>query len=180
MQIWSKNLYYWKDIGRYGTTDVLHKERSKNKTWYETNQSFLMYHFLVTPFTPVTRFAGVWTGRYPIVLWQKYKTSSSFPLPVNISHISQATWSVKILVAYVIPRKSSFFCVISLSLSSSEDEVFYKQPNPDVNSMLYILSIAKSFVLSWFENSNLNKVKINVSGNILLTKRYTAPKSRDA
>ena len=97
-----------------------------------------------------------------------------------MSCISQATQPVKILVACVSPRTSSFFCVISLSLSSLEDEVFYKQPNPDVNIMLYILSIAKSFVLSWFGNSNLNKVKINISGNVSLTKRYSAPKSRDA
>ena len=69
------------------------------------------------------------------------------------------------------PYKSYYFWINPLSLSSSEDEVLYKQPNPDVNSLLLATrSSAESFVLSWFGNSYLTKVKINISGNVSLTK----------
>lgn len=69
------------------------------------------------------------------------------------------------------PYKSYYFWINPLPLSSSEDEVLYKQPNPDVNSLLLATpSSAESLVLSWLGNSYLTKVKINISGNVSLTK----------
>ena len=154
------------------------KETKLIMTW---NKSIFLYHFLFTSFTDgsMTSFAGVTAclreGCIVRCIWS-YKlaktTAQVSPPLVNISRISQAGWPIYVSqAAYVRPYKSYYFWINPLSLISSEDEVLYKQSNPDVNSLLLATpSSAESLVLSWFGNSYLTKVKIYISGNVSLTK----------